>query len=146
MTTIKCRDHTFELSAKQEAFLSHARAGSMPVAYVDCPRCKRSVKVELGPKELALEAPLARCPVARCTGWVVDISDKLVDKKTNRWGCGECSNTWVDDKTLFAAIDSIVGKYPHRAAVYVRNGGSWSGVTLSAEPRDYVAHVEGEEN
>lgn len=144
MTTIKCRDHTFELNAKQEAFLAHARARKMPFAYFDCQSCSRSVKLELSTDKSVLSAPLGRCPVAGCAGWVVDISDIVVDSTPKRWGCGACSTTWIDDKSLFAAVKDIIRKFPHRAAVYVRKGSKWAGVSLSGEPRDYVAQVERE--
>lgn len=142
MTALACDGHTFELTPKQEAFLARAKERKMPFAYFDCSVCETPVKVELSASAPA--PPLMRCPRTACTGWVSNVEALTVDRRRSRWGCGACGTVWSGDRELWGAVEKIVRLFPHRRAVYRKQGAGWIGVPLANEPVDHERTVESE--
>ena len=60
-----------------------------------------------------------RCPVSRCSGWVVLVADP---EERSFWGCGECGSVWYNRSKLFEEICKIINRFPYRQRCYVFDG------------------------
>jgi hypothetical protein len=133
----------FDATERQKMFVQKGLDTGMPFVMLECPSCKAWFKLVLNPDHLQTPGPVSRCPAPHCTGWVCDIST-LPDEE-NKWGCGECGNTWLDDSELQRAIANIVGRYAHRSVAYKQVDGRWYGVPLADQPEGYERIVETED-
>ena len=137
---------TFAESATQAALIHSGNQKGMPVVMLSCSLCGRGFLHHLAPAgaSSARAAPVCRCPGPHCAGWVNDLSS--IPDEENKWGCGECGRTWLDDRALDHAIDEIVRRYPHRESAYTcTQGARWLGVPLADQPKDYEEVIETED-
>jgi hypothetical protein len=89
--------------------------------------------------------PLLRCPVVRCTGYVVDIEDVEYDEKGDGvFGCGECGTEWRNEQELAASIEEAIRRFPHRAGCYRRERGHWVPSEEGPDDDDHEDIVETE--
>ena len=114
---------------------------------IECPHCLLSSgynPVEIIHGSAASKSDEAsiqlRCPVQRCTGWVVEVDDG----ESTFWGCGACGTVWATRGALSGAITRCVKKFPYREVAYVRKGSSWDPAPAEADPDGYERQVEKE--
>lgn len=118
-----------ELSGQHKQLIDSLAAKGASLAMVDCPRCQRSVPVEL--REEA-KGEQWKCPMSHCDGWVNEIS---IDAD-HFWGCGECGCCWKKQENLIRDITASIKKFPYRAVFYQQANGTLRPSAVTAFPGD----------
>ena len=82
-----------------------------------------------------------RCPVSRCSGWVVLVAEP---EERSFWGCGECGSVWYNRSKLFEEIRKIINRFPYRQRCYVFDGDTILPNKLADESKNYEELVRRE--